>query len=283
MLICTTKHDLQKTLVQFHQSGKTLGFVPTMGALHEGHLSLLKTCQENADICVSSIFVNPLQFGPNEDLDTYPRQLEHDQSILKTRGCDILFLPVKSELFSANFSTHVTVAEITENHCGRSRPAFFGGIATIVTKLLNIINPHIAVFGEKDFQQLTMIRRLVRDLDIPTKIIGGPTVREEDGLAMSSRNAYLSPEERQIAPTLFKLLSSLSKKLTTTDEDWSEMRAHCEKMLMQNGFAEIDYIDLVDSETLDIIDKPVNEARILAAARLGKTRLIDNVAVKKST
>jgi len=279
MIICKTKKDIRDALARIKNSHRTVGFVPTMGSLHEGHLSLVKIARENADIMVASIFVNPLQFGPNEDFDTYPRQFEEDAAVLKSQGCDLLFAPTRDSIFPSNFSTQVTVSQITENHCGVSRPAFFGGIATIVTKLLMILAPDIAVFGEKDYQQLAMIRRLVRDLDIDTQIIGGPTVREEDGLAMSSRNNYLSKEERKIAPSLYRELSNVSDELTKTQKNWMGLKPTLESNLLKAGFSSIDYVDLVDATSLELMNQPNRAGRLLAAAWIGKTRLIDNVAV----
>ncbi len=264
---------------EWRGEGRSIGAVPTMGALHEGHLSLMDIASRECDRVVATIFVNPLQFAPHEDFDAYPRNLDGDAGLLAARGCDALFAPEKAGLFPPDFSTNISVAGVGENHCAVARPHFFDGVATIVAKLLLILRPDAAVFGEKDFQQLAVIRRLVRDLDIDARILGGPVVREGDGLAMSSRNQYLSAEERAVAPALFRTLKQAGELISAPGAQWPEIRVWARKALVDSGFSSVDYVDLVEAATLEMLDRAGPEARILAAARLGATRLIDNIAV----
>jgi len=279
MIICRTKSEIQAALAEKRKDGASIGAVPTMGGLHEGHFSLVDIAKRSCDCVVATIFVNPLQFAPHEDFDAYPRDLEKDAGRLADRGCDILFAPERAGLFPEDFSTTVSVGGVGENHCAVARPHFFDGVATIVAKLLLILRPDIAVFGEKDFQQLAVIRRMVRDLDMDVRILGGPTVRESDGLAMSSRNEYLSARERAIAPALFRIISEAGEKISTPGAHWSDIGAWAEGALIDAGFASVDYVDFVDAGSLRFLDAGGPEARILAAARLGETRLIDNIAV----
>ncbi|MBL4620379.1 MAG: pantoate--beta-alanine ligase [Marinicaulis sp.] len=279
MIIVKTKSEAQEVLARWRKAGQRIGVVPTMGALHRGHLSLIDTAKSRSDRIVVSIFVNPLQFGLNEDFDSYPRQMEGDLELLKSQGCDIVFAPDHAELFPADFSTNISVAGVGEGHCSATRPQFFDGVATIVTKLLMILSPDLIVFGEKDYQQLAVIKRLTRDLDINAEVIGSPTIRETDGLAMSSRNQYLSSSERAIAPVLFETLALAAKKLAERPDDCrgvSEWAAAC---LLEAGFSKIDYFNIVDAAslaTLEYLDRP---GRLLAAAWIGKTRLIDNTPI----
>ncbi|TAN47164.1 MAG: pantoate--beta-alanine ligase, partial [Rhodospirillales bacterium] len=253
--------------------------VPTMGALHEGHLSLLAKAREQADRVVASIFVNPTQFGPNEDFTRYPRQEETDLALLEKAGCDLVYLPTVAAMYPEGFSTAISVAGVSEGLCGACRPGHFSGVATVVAKLLLQGLPDIAVFGEKDYQQLQVIKRLVLDLDIPVRILGAPTLREADGLAKSSRNAYLTPEERRIAPALYKILSDAAKRVQG-GEAASNACADAVKALIAAGFARADYIEVRDAETLAPVEHPTATARILGAAWLGRTRLIDNLPIK---
>jgi len=275
MLICRTKKEIRAVVSGWRADGEKIGVVPTMGALHEGHLSLVDIARDSADRVVATIFVNPLQFGPNEDFDQYPRDLESDLEKLKERGCDVVFAPERASLFDEDFSTNVSVGGVSENHCAVTRPQFFDGVATIVTKLFMIVRPDVAVFGEKDFQQLAVIRRLVRDLDLDILIIGAPIMREPDGLAMSSRNLYLTPEERAAAPSLHEALLRVAER--AEGADWPTVRAEAVKTLEAAGFKSVDYINLVDVTSLEEIERADRPARILAAAWLGRTRLIDNV------
>jgi len=271
---------LRSAVAAWRAAGARVGLVPTMGALHEGHLSLVRLLQTQADKVVVSIFVNPTQFAPHEDFEAYPRTEESDMQKLASAGADLAYLPTAREMYPAGFSTQVSVGGVTAPLEGVSRPQFFSGVATVVTKLLLQCGPDVAAFGEKDYQQLLTIKRFARDLDIPTEIVGGPTVREADGLAMSSRNAYLSPDERVIASKMNVILQNAGKRaLHGAAPDLAE--AEAADALRVAGFDSVDYVSIADAETLEAfgqnrIDRP---ARILAAARIGKTRLIDNFPV----
>lgn len=272
--------ELRARVAAWKAAGDRVGFVPTMGALHEGHLSLVRLARTRAHRVVASVFVNPTQFAPNEDFDAYPRSEARDADLLESAGCDLLFAPPVSEMYPDGFATTVTVAGVSEPLDGQARPGHFAGVATVVAKLLSQAQPHVAVFGEKDYQQLQVIRRLVRDLDLPVEIVGGPTARAEDGLALSSRNAYLSPEERGVAARLNQVLREAIAALNAGERvDAVELRAV--EALQAAGFARVDYVEVRDSADLSRIGPgPVDRpARILAAALLGRTRLIDNMAV----
>ena len=279
MFICKTKQDVRKTLGDLRAAGARIGAVPTMGALHQGHLSLIDTAKGLCDKTVATIFVNPLQFGPNEDFDTYPRTMDRDLELLEARGCDVVFAPEGRNLVPEDFSTNVSVKGVGEDHCAVSRPQFFDGVATIVTKLLMILSPDAAVFGEKDFQQLTVIKRLVRDLDMEVEIVGSPIIREADGLAMSSRNQYLSEEERAIAPKLFETMKLVADKLGAPNAQWSAIHDWATARLLDAGYSEVDYLHFVDALTLSHIEEADRPGRLLAAAKLGETRLIDNIPI----
>jgi pantoate--beta-alanine ligase len=260
-----------------------LALVPTMGALHEGHLSLVRRAKELAPSVAVSIFVNPAQFGPNEDFDAYPRQMERDAELLRAEGVDLLWAPPVEEVYPKGFATNVSVAGVSEGLCGEARPGHFDGVATVVLKLFNQVGPDIALFGEKDWQQLAVIRRMARDLDLTRphvdRIVGVPTVREADGLAMSSRNAYLTPEERQAAAVLPRAMQFAIKRIVAGEPVLDGMDG-LEAALLGSGFASVDYAVVADAETLEplmeLVDRP---ARLLVAARIGKTRLIDNMGV----
>ncbi len=279
MIICKTKEEIRGLIADWRREGFSVGAVPSMGALHEGHLSLIDAAVRECDRVVASVFVNPLQFAPHEDFDAYPRDLEGDAAKLAERGCNAVFAPERASLFPADFSTNISVGGLRENHCAIARPHFFDGVATIVAKLLLILRPDAAVFGEKDFQQLAVIRRMVRDLDIDARIIGGPTVREPDGLAMSSRNEYLSAEERAVAPALFRTIMESGERISAPGARWTEVGAWATSAVLESGFSSVDYIHFVDAASLETMESAGPEGRILAAARLGKTRLIDNIAV----
>ena len=279
MIICKTKQEIRATLSDWRRQGAQIGAVPTMGALHQGHLSLIHTAKDHSDRTVATIFVNPLQFGPNEDFDDYPRSLESDLAQLEAQQCDAVFAPAHSELFASDFSTKVSVAGVGEGHCAETRPQFFDGVATIVTKLLMNLAPDVAVFGEKDYQQLQVIKRVTRDLDLGVKIIGSPIIREADGLAMSSRNQYLSTEERAAAPALYQTLKAASEKFLRARGDWPNISKWAEAQLINAGFSKVDYVHMVDMVSLDHVEKPDRPCRLLGAAIIGRTRLIDNIAV----
>ncbi|MBT0667728.1 pantoate--beta-alanine ligase [Novosphingobium profundi] len=261
----------------------TIALVPTMGALHDGHLTLVRKARARADAVVVSIFVNPLQFGVNEDLDAYPRVLARDSELLAAEGVDVLWAPHVSAMYPEGFATSIRVSGVSEGLCGAARPGHFDGVATVVCKLFNQVAPDMALFGEKDWQQLAVIRRMARDLDLTSphvaRIFGVPIVREEDGLAMSSRNAYLTADERARAVALPEAMRTAIARIEA-GEKLAETLAALVQELMQAGFASIDYAQLCDAESLDVLAAPIDRAmRLLVAARLGTTRLIDNMAV----
>ncbi|MDA5193096.1 pantoate--beta-alanine ligase [Govanella unica] len=278
-LILRSVRDLRAMVARWRQAGERVALVPTMGALHDGHLSLVRQAQTLADHVVVSIFVNPKQFGPKEDFGSYPRQEQADAAKLASVQCDVLFAPSVDEMYPAGFATNISVSGVTEGLCGAARPGHFDGVATVVTKLLLQCLPDVAIFGEKDYQQLATIRRFVRDLDIPVEILGGPTLREQDGLALSSRNAYLSTEERSIAAALPAMLKTLIAKLADKNADLATLITDGKAALLKAGFSSVEYLELRDAETLAPLNRPDRPARILVAARLGKTRLIDNMPV----
>ena len=278
MKIENSIQGVRAALKQARKAGKSVAFVPTMGNLHSGHISLVAEAKRRADYVVASIFVNPTQFGANEDFGSYPRTLDNDAGMLAEAKCDLLFAPAAEEMYPDGLqqATTVQVADITEVLCGASRPGHFTGVATVVTKLLNIIQPDMALFGEKDYQQLAVIKRLVAELCIPTSIIGMPTQRAEDGLALSSRNGFLSEVERQQAPLIYQTLTQLQAAIQAGERDYASLTAAAKAHLTKCGFAP-DYIEVCrqdlktpESTDLDLV--------ILLAARLGKTRLIDNLA-----
>ena len=274
---------LRTALGHLREGGARIALVPTMGALHEGHLTLVRRAREVADHVVASIFVNPKQFGPNEDLDAYPRQLAADAAMLEAEGVALLWAPTVEVMYPAGFATSISVAGVSEGLCGAARPGHFDGVATVVCKLFNQVAPDVALFGEKDFQQLAVIRAMARDLDLTQphvdNIIGVATVREADGLAMSSRNRYLSPEQRKTAAILPEVLATAAKSIAEGLQPICLARSVAEDELQLAGFR-IDYIAVVDAESLAPIEALTDRpARILAAARIGPTRLIDNLPV----
>jgi pantoate--beta-alanine ligase len=277
--IVRTVAALRERIAGWREADETIALVPTMGALHEGHLSLARLARSRCRRTVATLFVNPTQFGPNEDLSAYPRDEAADAAKLAEGGADLLFAPPITEMYPQGFATEVTVAGLTDHLCGPHRPGHFEGVATVVTKLLLQALPDVAVFGQKDWQQLQVIGRLARDLDIPVEILGAPTVREPDGLAMSSRNAYLSAEERRIAPSLHRVLNQLARAVAA-GEPARTAEEMALRMLLQAGFSIIDYVTVADAVTLQPIERMGERpARAFAAARLGRTRLIDNVPV----
>ncbi len=270
--------DLKTTRSTWRHNNQTIALVPTMGALHEGHLSLVKLAHTVASKVIVSIFVNPKQFGQGEDLDEYPRDLNSDLGKLEEIGVDLVYAPDADQIYPHGFSTVISVTGISEGLCGASRPHFFGGVATVVTKLLLHCTPDIAIFGEKDYQQLLVIRRLVTDLDLPVDVMGGPIVRESDGLALSSRNIYLSKQDRQTAPMLHKALMSTRAQLLK-GVSMHQVASQTTDQLIKAGF-KLDYFELRDANTLAPMDQYGGQpARLLIATTLGRTRLIDNIAV----
>ncbi len=271
--------ELRRQVAAWRAAGDTIGLVPTMGALHEGHLSLVRQSRAQCRRTIVSIFVNPTQFGPNEDFNRYPRDLPGDAAKLATAGVDAIFAPEVAEMYPEGASTTVTVGGLTDGLDGPFRPGHFAGVATIVTKLLLQALPDAAYFGEKDYQQLQVIKRLARDLDIPVRIEAVPTYREPDGLAMSSRNVYLSPAERAVAPNLYRVLEEVAAALERGEAAGPAI-ARGKAALTQAGFTRLDYLEAVDAATLKPVERASGAVRVAAAAWLGATRLIDNVAVR---
>ena len=274
--ILRTIDALRAVTGDWRAQGLRVGLAPTMGSLHVGHLSLVRLVQSRADRVIASIFVNPTQFGPNEDFSAYPRQEAEDAAMLAGVGCDAIWAPGVEQMYPDGFSTTIAVRGLTEMLCGPVRPGHFDGVATVVCKLLNQVGPDIAAFGEKDWQQLAVIRRLVRDLDMPVEILGAPTIREEDGLAMSSRNRYLDPEQRRIAGGLNRLLKA-SAEMIGRGAPVARVLEAGKKALLDKGFSKVDYLDLREADTLLALDaRPTRPARLFVAAHLGRARLIDN-------
>lgn len=279
MKTCTSTSELQLALRDFHQAQQPIAFVPTMGNLHEGHLSLVRRAKQEAAVVVVSIFVNPLQFGANEDLDKYPRTLEEDKKLLIQEGADFLFTPTVNDIYPLGMKnqTTVSVPNITQYHCGKSRPGHFDGVSTVVMKLFNIVQPDIAIFGQKDFQQLAVIKKMVSDLCLPVKIIGAATGRAADGLALSSRNQYLTLEERAIAPEIYRVLVQCKHDIEIHPGNINNIIQTAKEHLENKGL-KVDYLNICDALTLDEINADTREIVILAAVFLGKTRLIDNIS-----
>ncbi|MFO1071788.1 MAG: pantoate--beta-alanine ligase [Geminicoccaceae bacterium] len=274
-----TLPELRAQVALWRRQGLTVGFVPTMGALHAGHLDLVAHALERCDRAVVSIFVNPTQFAPTEDLDRYPRDEGGDLAKLARVGAHLVWLPAVATMYPEGEQTRVTVGGVSQGLESVTRPHFFQGVATVVAKLLNQVQADIAVFGEKDYQQLLVVRRMALDLAIPTEIVGRPTVREADGLAMSSRNAYLGPAERQVAPSLHRIMQETAHALRDGQEAEPRLEA-ARRALVEAGFARVDYLELRDAETLAPLDRVAQRpARLLAAMFLGPVRLIDNLAV----
>ena len=260
--------------------GKTTGFVPTMGALHEGHMSLVKKAKQENDITVVSIFVNPIQFGPSEDFNRYPRDIDGDTEKLQIEGVDIIFVPGVSSLYPEGFSTHVDVAKISERLCGAFRPGHFRGVATVVTKLLNIVKPIRAYFGQKDFQQTIIVKQLVKDLDMDVDIVVCPTIRERDGLAKSSRNVYLDKKQREASTVIYKCLAEASGLIKSGIINADPIKGVMHDILLKEpAVSEIDYAGVYDPATLDELSEIKGEALLAVAVKIGDTRLIDNILV----
>ena len=277
MNVIKTVRQMQDYADACRESGITIGLVPTMGFLHEGHLTLMRSARERADALVVSIFVNPTQFGPNEDFESYPRDTEQDLSLAEQEGVDAVFMPDRPELYEKEYQTYVSLEKLPDHLCGLSRPVHFRGVATVVSKLFNIVKPHVAVFGEKDYQQLAVIRQMTRDLNFDVEIHGVPIVREPDGLAMSSRNNYLTETQRKTALCLHQSLHAAQKSVSEGVKDARAIIREIEKQISSHPETGIDYVKICDPDTLDdllIIDR---HAVMALAVKVGKTRLIDNM------
>ena len=279
LTVVRTVADLRRAVGEFRSAGRTVGMIPTMGALHQGHVSLVQGALDRGDVPVASIFVNPSQFGPNEDFTAYPRDEAGDFAKLEAAGCRIVYAPSNEEMYPGLQLTTVTVAKLTDGLCGPFRPGHFQGVATVVCKLLMMAMPDRSYFGEKDYQQLQVLKRMARDLAMPVEIVGMPTIRESDGLALSSRNRYLSPGERKTAAAIYRELTGLARKVGGSRQSCSKAAADAAQALLAAGFDKVEYLDVVDAESLSPIEHVAGPARIAVAARLGRTRLIDNVAV----
>lgn len=280
MRLVQTIAEVRAAVRAARAAGKRIGFVPTMGYLHEGHLALMRAAREACDFVVVSIFVNPTQFGPNEDFARYPRDLERDGALCATVPVDLIFHPTVEEMYPQPFQTSVRLTGLTEFLCGASRPGHFEGVATVVTKLFNIVQPDQAFFGQKDAQQVAVIQRMVLDLNMDLTIVPVPTVREADGLAMSSRNTYLTPEERQAALVLSRSLRMALERVQGGQRDMAALRAEMRAMIAAEPRAEIDYVEIVDQATLQPVDRLDAPALAALAVRFGKTRLIDNAILE---
>ena len=279
MRIVTHVNEMKSIADEYRKEGKIIAFVPTMGYLHEGHLSLVDIAKKKGDVCVVSIFVNPIQFGPGEDYERYPRDVRRDERLLEKRGCDTLFYPSTSEMYPEDFLTRVRVEKLSNILCGKSRPGHFEGVTTVVLKLFNIVKPHVAVFGEKDYQQLVIIKRMVRDLNLDVEIVAGEIIREKDGLAMSSRNVYLDPVEREQATCLFRSLLLAQDMVKAGIRDTKTIIEAVNDFIKNFDRARIDYIKIVHPDTLEELEEIHDRARILLAVYLGGARLIDNMEI----
>jgi pantoate--beta-alanine ligase len=279
MEICPTIHEAHTASRSLREDDKRLGLVPTMGALHEGHLSLIRAAKAQCDAVAVSIFVNPTQFGPTEDLARYPRRFEHDCELLKKEGADLVFAPSAEEMYPKGEVTWVTVEGLSEKLDGRSRPGHFRGVTTVVAKLFHIIAPDAAFFGQKDAAQVAIIRRMVRDLNFPVEIVVCPIMREPDGLAMSSRNAYLNPDERQRALVLQRSLQLVEKEFRVGERAAARLVAGAKQVIADESQVRLDYFEIVDPDTLDPCDQISGPALVAVAAYVGSTRLIDNTVL----
>ncbi|RKY55580.1 MAG: pantoate--beta-alanine ligase [Candidatus Neomarinimicrobiota bacterium] len=281
MKIFRTIKNLRNELAHFRRVGKTIGLVPTMGYFHGGHLSLMDVARKDSDVVVVSLFVNPTQFGPNEDLERYPRDFERDRQLAEERGVDIIFYPDVKEMYPEPFYTYVYTEKLSKVLCGASRPIHFRGVTTIVAKLFNIVQPDIAVFGQKDAQQAIIIKQMVKDLNFPIKIIVAPIIREKDGLAMSSRNKYLSFEEREQAVVINRALTEAYKKVQSGVKNAKDIEYLIRKIINEATLAKIEYIKIVDDSTLENVESIEAGTFAAVAVFFGKTRLIDNVILLK--
>lgn len=280
MKIVGTVKEVREQVKEWKKQGLSVGFVPTMGYLHEGHKSLMDAARKGNDKVVVSIFVNPMQFGPTEDLATYPRDLNHDAALCESAGVDLIFHPEAEEMYEKDFCSFVDMTGLTEGLCGKTRPIHFRGVCTVVNKLFNIVTPDHAYFGQKDGQQLAVIKRMVRDLNMDIEIVGCPIVREEDGLAKSSRNTYLSPEERKAALILSKTVA-LGKELAKTEKDANKVLEAMKKNIETEPLAKIDYVEAVDALSMAPVEKLEGTCMLAMAVYIGKTRLIDNTLINE--
>jgi pantoate--beta-alanine ligase len=278
--ILRTILEMRRQADAWRAQGLKIGFIPTMGSLHEGHLSLVRIAKSRADVTVASIFVNPTQFGPTEDFSDYPRDEKGDLAKLEGEKTDCVFFPTAEAMYPEGFQTSIHLSRITQGLCGKNRPGHFDGVATVVLKLFHLVKPHVAVFGEKDYQQLAVIRRMVEDLSLDLEIVGGPTVRDPEGLALSSRNSYLRAEERQQALGLSQAIGLVQRLHRNGETRTDALTASAKKLFESFPGVNLEYLEIVDARTLEplpIVDQP---ARMLIAARVGKTRLIDNGPVQ---
>ena len=280
MKIVGTVKEVREQVKEWKKQGLSVGFVPTMGYLHEGHKSLMDAARKGNAKVVVSIFVNPMQFGPTEDLATYPRDLDHDAALCESAGVDLIFHPEAEEMYEKDFCSFVDMTGLTEGLCGKTRPIHFRGVCTVVNKLFNIVTPDHAYFGQKDGQQLAVIKRMVRDLNMDIEIVGCPIVREEDGLAKSSRNTYLSPEERKAALILSKTVA-LGKELAKTEKDANKVVEAMKKNIETEPLAKIDYVEAVDALSMAPVEKLEGTCMLAMAVYIGKTRLIDNTLINE--
>jgi pantoate--beta-alanine ligase len=281
MNIIDSVSELQKTVLALRAQGKRIGLVPTMGNLHDGHLSLIRIAKRHADVVIVSVFVNPTQFGPTEDFDAYPRTFEADRILCEQEGADILFHPAVVDMYPVGASVSLIETDLSSTLCGAARPGHFNGVCTVVAKLFNLALPHVAVFGEKDAQQLRVIRRLVRDLRFPVEILPGPTLRESDGLARSSRNQFLTPAQRPQAVCLHRALHEAQRLFSAGERNSKELLAAMRALLATYPAARVDYVEIVDDETLQPLDAPISAPALVAlAVWVGQPRLIDNVVLR---
>jgi len=283
MNLLTTIEAMHNASRAAKTAGKRVGFVPTMGALHEGHLSLVRSAKARCDVVAASIFVNPTQFGPHEDFSKYPRTFERDRELFAKEGVELLFAPTVEQMYPAGAVTYVMVEGMSERLCGKSRPGHFRGVTTVVSKLFNIVEPDMAFFGQKDAAQVAIIRRMVRDLDIPVEIAVCPIVREADGLAMSSRNTYLDLQQRKAALVLYRSLQKVKREFESGESNAAKLAEQGRKLFAQEPSVRLDYLEIVDPDNLEALDNVESSALVAVAAFLGATRLIDNfILLRKS-
>lgn len=278
MKIARTIAQARKEIAQARGARKRIGFVPTLGYLHEGHLKLIDIAKAHSNYVVVSLFVNPTQFGPREDFSEYPRDFERDKKLCESRGTDLLFAPSVGEMYPRPSAIRLEIAKLADHLCGARRPGHFNGVMLVIAKLFNIVQPDVAVFGQKDAQQLFIIKRMVEDLNFPVKIVTAPTVREKDGLAMSSRNVYLSPKEREQSTVLYRALQRAKELITAGERDARKLKSELEKSIA--GEAKIDYVEIVETETLQPIEKLEGQFMIALAVYFDKARLIDNIILE---